>query len=314
MLDKISIIIPVYNVESYIKECLDSVIAQSYKNLEIICIDDGSTDSSGIICDEYAKNDKRIKVYHKNNGGVSSAKNIGLENCTGRYIGFVDSDDWIEPNMYEVLHEAIKDKNVAVSVVSYFKDTADLSIPIFNRITIDYDVISPKDMLLYPLKRDDYMGFCGYLWNKLFDVDVIRNNNLKFDEKVNYGEDILFYTNLIIEGKCKGKYLDEPLYHYRQRDTSISKSKKASVKLDILTVYKKVEELFVSNGNSDISFWVRGFYCYHASVIAEIAIENKDKKTLTLMQDEIRLHLVDYIKTNKDYPEKFERMNCLIGE
>ena len=94
--EKISVIIPVYNVEKYLKRCLDSVINQTYKNLEIILVDDGSTDNSGKICDEYAKNDKRIIVIHKENGGVSVARNIGLDICTGDYVNFIDSDDWID--------------------------------------------------------------------------------------------------------------------------------------------------------------------------------------------------------------------------
>ena len=106
----ISVIVPVYNVEKYLRQCLDSIINQTYRNLEIILVDDGSTDSSGIICDEYAQIDARIKVIHKENGGLSSARNAGLDVCTsgGDFIAFVDSDDWLEPDMYERLYETSK--------------------------------------------------------------------------------------------------------------------------------------------------------------------------------------------------------------
>ena len=286
---------------------------ESYTNIEIICVDDGSTDKSGVICDEYAKKDNRIRVFHKSNGGVSTAKNVGLKNFTGRYVGFLDSDDWIEPNMYDILYQLIKANKVPVSVASYYKETENESIPIFNKDNIQNGIISTKDLVLYPLKRDDYLGFCGYLWNKLFDAKVILNYNLRFNEEINYGEDVLFYTNVILLNKCTGVYLDKPLYHYRQRNTSISKSKKLDVKFDILTVYKKVEEHLLENKFSDESYWARGFYCYHSSIIAEIAISNKDEKTLKLMQNEMRLHLNDYIKTNEKYPEKFERINNLMN-
>lgn len=103
-MNKISIIIPIYNVEQYLPQCLDSIINQTYKNLEIILINDGSTDNSGKICDNYAKVDNRIHVFHKKNEGVSSARNLGLEKCTGDFIGFVDPDDFIELNMYELLY------------------------------------------------------------------------------------------------------------------------------------------------------------------------------------------------------------------
>jgi glycosyltransferase involved in cell wall biosynthesis len=300
-MDKISVIIPVYNVEPYIRKCLDSVISQTYKNLEILLVNDGSTDNSGKICDEYAEKDKRIKVFHKENGGLSSALNVGLENFTGDYLGFVDSDDWIEPDMYETLYKAIKSKNVQISIASYFKDTDTESIPASNEKKISDGIISQKDMLLFPLQRDYYMGFCGYVWNKLYSADIIKANRLSFDNDIKYGMDVLFYYTLMTSCNCIGIYIDKPLYHYLQRDTAISKSKSLSVKADILTVYKRVEELLNENEYSNISYWARGFYCHHASVIAEIA------------QCEVKSHLKDYVKTNKDFPGKFARMRAILN-
>lgn len=116
MNDKISIIIPVYKVEAYLKECLDSVVGQTYKNLEIILIDDGSPDNSGNMCDEYAQNDLRIKVIHKQNGGLSSARNAGLEIATGEYVCFIDSDDVIDERYIEILHSMCIENNVDVAV------------------------------------------------------------------------------------------------------------------------------------------------------------------------------------------------------
>ena len=114
MNELISIIVPVYNVEQFLARCIDSIRAQTYRNIEILLIDDGSTDNSGRVCDEYAKQDGRIKVYHKPNGGVSSARNYGLDRATGKYIGFVDSDDFIAPDMYEYLIQLIKDTNAEI--------------------------------------------------------------------------------------------------------------------------------------------------------------------------------------------------------
>ena len=311
-MDKISIIIPVYNVEPYIRKCLDSVLNQTYTNLEMLLINDGSTDNSGIICNDYAAKDSRIRVFHKANGGVSSAKNVGLKHMTGKYVGFVDSDDWIEPDMYEILHTAIRDSNADISIASYFKDTDNTSVAMTNMKQIPNRVINIKEMLLYPLQRDYYMGFCGYLWNKLFSADVFLKNNLQFDENINYAEDLLLYTRAVTEGDCKGFYVDKPLYHYRQRPESIAHSKSVNVKTDLLKAYKKVEQIFTQKGYSDIGYWARGFYCYHASVIAEIALKNNDKKTLDLMQIEIKTHLEDYIKTNEEFPEKYSRMYKLL--
>jgi len=310
-MDKISIIIPVYNVEPYIRKCLDSVINQTYKNLEILLIDDGSTDNSGIICDEYAKADVRIKVFHKENGGAESARNIGLKNITGQYVGFVDSDDRIEPDMYEILLDAIKTNNTQISVCPYFKDMDSESIYMKNRKNIPDCNIDTKNMLLYPLERDNYMGFCGYLWNKLFAASLFEDGIL-FNENIKYGDDVLFYSKLVVKNRCAGSYVDNPLYHYYQRKESIAHSKIIKFRADILTAYKQMEKLFNENGFSDVSYWARGFYCHHASVIAEIAINNNDTETLKFMQNEIRLHLDDYMKTNSEFPEKFENMQRLL--
>ena len=111
----ISIVIPIYNVEKYLNRCLETIVNQTYKNLEIILVDDGSTDNSGIICDEYAKNDKRIKVYHKKNGGSSSARNYGIKKANGKYIGFIDADDYIDLDMYQVLYDSCKKHNCDIA-------------------------------------------------------------------------------------------------------------------------------------------------------------------------------------------------------
>ena len=113
---KISVIVPVYNVEKYLRKCIESILNQTFREFELILVDDGSTDSSGKICDEYALKDSRIKVIHKENGGASSARNAGLDVAKGEYIGFVDSDDWIEMDMYGELYRLIKENNTDISV------------------------------------------------------------------------------------------------------------------------------------------------------------------------------------------------------
>jgi glycosyltransferase involved in cell wall biosynthesis len=311
-MDKISIIIPVYNVEPYIRKCLDSVIHQTHENLEILLINDGSTDNSGLICDEYAAKDSRFKVHHKENGGLSTALNIGLSSFTGDYLGFVDSDDWIEPDMYETLLLAAKKECVSISVAGYYKATEAESVPMTNRDKIPNSGISTESMLLYPLKRDSYMGFCGYVWNKLYCADAIKTSGLCFDEKIKYGMDVLFYVSLVSTVKCKGIYTDKPIYHYFQRDSAISKTESVDIMTDILTVYKRVEHILDNSGYSHISYRARGFYCHHASVIAVSAYKNNDKRTLKLMQSEIKEHIYDYIKTNEEFPDKIEKMHKLL--
>ena len=115
----ISIVVPVYNAEKTLEKCLDSILCQTYHCLEIILVNDGSTDSSGNICDDYATKDNRIQVIHKQNGGVSSARNVGIDAASGDYIGFVDSDDWIDPRMYEVLQKSISTQSMAISWICF---------------------------------------------------------------------------------------------------------------------------------------------------------------------------------------------------
>ena len=130
----ISVIVPVYNVEKYLRQCLDSVLAQTYRELEIILVDDGSTDGSGAICDEYATRDSRIKVVHQQNGGLSSARNAGLDLATGEYVAFVDSDDYIHETMLELLYQALVENN------------ADTVICNFERVDEKGDVISVRSL------------------------------------------------------------------------------------------------------------------------------------------------------------------------
>ena len=121
MIDKVSIIVPVYNIENYIRVCVESILAQTYESFELILVDDGSKDNSGILCDEYAAIDSRVKVIHKENGGVSSARNTGLQQAKGKWIMYVDGDDWIEPDMIESLIEAAKATEADLVFGDYMK-------------------------------------------------------------------------------------------------------------------------------------------------------------------------------------------------
>jgi len=312
-MEKISIIIPVYNVEPYIRKCLDSVINQTYKNLEILLIDDGSTDSSGKICDEYAAKDNRIKVFHKDNGGVSSVRNIGLKNFTGDYLGFADPDDWLEPDMYEVLYNALNDNKVHISAVGFTRDTEKNSVVERGREEIPNGILTQKEMLLYLFRLAQYAGFYSGLCNKLFKADIIRGSNLTFDEKVKTLEDLKFLTELVLFDKFIGIYINKPLYHYLQRKDSLMRSYSIEKKLDTLETYKETTNLAEKNGYSDIAIYHKREHCYSASLIAETAIENNNYKLLSQMQEEMRIYLKEYIEINSQYPERIERINRLLN-
>ncbi|MCL1867215.1 MAG: hypothetical protein FWF82_07390, partial [Oscillospiraceae bacterium] len=219
------------------------------------------------------------------------------------------SDDWIESDMYEVLYKSLyKDKNADISVVSFFKEYESGQVRTVNEGVITQGIIPTRDMILYALKRDDYAGFTSYVWNKLYTADLIRKSGLRFDESIKYGMDVLFYYSLVIPNKCVGVYTGRRLYHYLQRGDAISKTNSPDLKTDILIGYKRAEELMNSNGFSDISYYARGFYCYHAGEAAEVAHKSGDTAILLRMREEIKSHFDDYARTNRNNPEKIERM------
>ena len=234
---KISVIVPVYKVEKYLNKCVDSIINQTHKNLEIILIDDGSPDNCGKICNEYAKKDSRIKVIHKENGGVSSARNVGLDVATGDYIGFVDSDDWIEPDMYEFLLENIIKYNVDISQCGYYKDNEDMSKKSIN-------IISNDEIL-----KSLFKGIYNYqvIWTKLCKKNIF--DNLRFREDFKCAEDKLFNYYILKEVK-NIVFCDYCKYHYIRRENSA-----LSGKLELWHIKNNIiaSDIIIENEKNNIS-------------------------------------------------------------
>ena len=311
-MDTISVIIPVYNAEPFLRKCLDSVICQTYSNIEVIVVNDGSTDKSGEICGEYSRNDDRVKVFHKPNGGESSARNLGLAKATGRYIGFVDCDDWIDPNLFDVLHSMISQNDVDVCAVSYCKETGSLQIPVSNKKHIPGSRLSCDDLLVYAYDRDNFMGFCFYLWCKLFRADTIKKHNLCFQVSLRFGGDVLFYNHYIVKSNATGLYNELPLYHWNQREDSTSHRPDPILRMQLMHAYKEAEAFLNASNKEHLSFWARGFYCHHAGVAAKLAYEKGDHKMLLSMQGLIIDHIEDYVRTNRDFPHNIERMKQLL--
>lgn len=243
----ISIIIPVYNVERYLEKCLISVKNQTYKNLEVIIIDDGSTDSSGVICENIAKNDNRFNVYHVNNGGVSSARNIGIRQAHGKYIAFVDADDTIDPKYIQVLYEAmeinkvdivmcgVKEINVSTNIISVIEIKSGYKIGNLKNDFGEIFMLGLGSLLQFPVV-------------KLFKLNIIREFNLKFDENSTWGEDGLFnWAYFIYVDRYMiicGSYYN--YYHYdRGSATDIYSQIRVNVEIDQLR--KKYEWLITYN-------------------------------------------------------------------
>lgn len=211
----ISVIVPVYKVENYLNKCVQSIVNQTYQNLEIILVDDGSPDKCPQMCDEWKIRDSRIKVVHKSNGGASSARNAGLEIATGNYIGFVDSDDYIDRTMFETLHDMLLGSSVKVSCCSIFRLTSSGTLMKVNNVTDkkSWDVAGAVNAVFYG-QADTSM--C----NKLFNREIFED--LRFPEGESNEEFTLLIPALVKSGGiiCTG----EALYYYREREGSVTTS------------------------------------------------------------------------------------------
>lgn len=222
----ISIIVPVYNVEKYVQRCIESILNQTYKQIEVILVDDGSLDSSGVICEEYAFLDSRVKVIHKENGGLSSARNVGLDNAKGKFIGFVDSDDWIDSHMYEsMLHLAL----------SYHAEVVQCGYTLINgqgKITREihfgdrrFDTKSEVEKAYYITNE-----FSSVVWNKLYKVELFEELRFKVGKN---NEDVFILTDALLHIQ---RMVNTPKchYHYLQRKESIMGAQFTEKKFDRL--------------------------------------------------------------------------------
>lgn len=238
---KISIIVPVYGVELYISQCIESLIGQTYKNIEIILVDDGSKDRSGIICEEYAANDRRIIVLHKQNGGSSSARNYGLERATGDWIMYVDGDDWIEPATIEMLLKKANETKADIVFADFWFNNPDEQSE--SRI---YDWNKP-----YPDGLKEYISTPWTTpWGNIHKKNLYTDNNLRSPEGIDYCEDFHLIVRLCYFAKSIAK-ISKPFYHYRQRETSIMHNRNKKTEADELWAYADIINFFKQQGVYD---------------------------------------------------------------
>ena len=212
----ISIIVPVYNVEPYLYKCIDSIINQTYKNLEIILVDDGSPDNCGVICDEYAQKDNRIKVIHKTNGGLSDARNAGLNIAAGEWISFIDSDDWIEPTMYEVLLNLAQNFDSQISVGGVADEIYENGKIITVKTT--NSIVSSPYVLSRTQAMQKYFLGSWSAWDKIYRREIFDNIRFPVGE-INEDEAIVLQ---ILENASNISYTNQVFYHYIKRPESIT--------------------------------------------------------------------------------------------
>lgn len=289
--DLISVIVPVYNVEEYLKKCLESILKQTYSNLEIILIDDGSEDRCGEICEEYKKKDNRIKVIHKANEGLSEARNTGIMNATGQYITFVDSDDYIDNCYVELLYNILISYSADISIVShrilYKKRCIDKS-------TNEEFCADPK-LILEKILYDDGIDISA--WGKLYKSELF--NNIKFPKGRLYEDSATTYKLIDISNKIAVS--SKAVYNYVMRKDSISKNKFSEKKLDLITSTKEMTDFIINKYPELTSACNRRLMYAYLSTLTQLAqCKERNKR--------IEKELLEYIRKNRHIVLKDKRI------
>lgn len=250
----ISVIVPIFNAEKYLHRCIKRILAQDYTDYELLLINDGSTDNSGTICDEYAIKDNRIRVFHKENGGVSSARNWGLDNAIGEYIMFVDSDDYMLPGMLEVMLSTLESKKADLVVCGTTETGSGYWRPIAD---VDYSINQLKENFVSLLHTE----LLSPPWNKIYKKEIIGSN--RFCEDISFGEDLLF--NIQYLEKCENiSFIKEsPFYHEKENENSLVVKFNRNRLLDIEKVWVVVDRFSEDKGGlylkylRDLTVYVR---------------------------------------------------------
>lgn len=285
--EKISIIVPCYNIEKYLARCLDSILAQTYQNYEVLCVDDGSDDATAGICDKYARLDERIRVFHIKNGGVSAARNYALSVMDGEWFSFVDADDWIEPEYLQVLYDNAIENNCAVSACNFQRDT---------EYVLGYQRKKELPLVLETSKKCiiNYIGakdsLQGMVWNKIYKTSCC--GHLRFREDIRINEDCL-YTYDILSTCGKACYTSFPLYHWFQRTDSACHSKSSSADFSPANVFLELYERVLEYQNKDTETALKKNYVL--SVVKTLLYSQYEKNDVNVRKarEQCRLWRVD---------------------
>ena len=231
--EKISVIVPVYNVEAYLERCVESILHQTYTNFELILINDGSTDSSGQICDQLARQYENIKVYHIENAGVSNARNVGIQLATGAWITFVDSDDFVTNDYLATLASAVEGENVGfvIAPLHHIKNGIVIDLPPYSGRKELWSTEETMKELLMTTKTSFFPVA------KLFKRDLLVDE--KFNTDYHLAEDALFLTELLLKTRCSSVFIDKPIYYYDHREGSATTSVNRYA-FDTIKVYMRI--------------------------------------------------------------------------
>lgn len=283
----ISVIVPIYNVEQYLEKCIESIIHQSYRHLEIILVNDGSPDNSASICEKYQKLDSRIILIHKPNGGLSSARNAGLKIAKGDIIVCVDSDDWIHQDMIQIMYNNLEKYQADMSVCNFEIKEAN-GKKNNKKFTQEIEILNREQAMQYAILPEKYYGFA---WNKMYRKSIIKD--MLYDETIRKGEDSPFTCQYIL--KCqKVVYQNTPLYYYRQDTVSITRSKFNIGKMTVLDAYGGIIKLLEENDFDNQTINMQKVQYANQLLSLLINIIKTDRKTYHNQIMEIRRQMKQY--------------------
>ena len=301
---EVSIIVPVYQVEKYIRQCVDSILAQTFTDFELILVDDGSRDKSGQICDEYAGMDERVKVIHKENGGLSDARNKGMDQAVGNYFMFIDSDDYIAPTMIECLYKSILNENADIVACNYLYFFENDRKKDFST-NIKSEVLTGKEIFYYRKNERNY-GVWTVAWNKLYKRGTFRNARFRLGK---YHEDE-FWANDIYQMDIKVVMISECLYYYRQRDNSIMGKKSIKRNLDILEAFQERIYIYLKNEKYADQAYKVLVYSLEYMEESKRLINNMDEKNKFVQAENRTKDIIKQLKKRK--LSKIQRISLVI--
>lgn len=305
----VSIVIPVYNVEQYLGRCLDSLLDQQYRKLQIIIINDGSTDESEAVALQYSQKDNRIEYYRIDNCGPSGARNYGMRKIKGDYFCFVDPDDYLEQNTYiDLLRRLVETSADIVASTQYYVDYDDHVERRNNKKKVSLHPLTSKRALRFLTLRDMYNGVGGYTQTRMFRTECYKKDEawkVSFDEDIIYGEGTLFLMRCMMEAK-KVVFVEGAYYHYVQRESSAMHNYKRKINnLESAEAYGRIIDLYKQKGVSIVDrILMRRFLAYKMLMLAELA-EKQDYHERDLeIYGVIRENYFAYVMTNLIYPSR----------
>ena len=280
---RISVIVPVHNAENYLEKCLNSIIPQLSDQDEILLMNDWSTDSSTQICEEYSKKYNNIFTQYNENGGPSKTRNLGIEKAAGKYLLFIDSDDYLKENYVVKMLEDIENYELTVCSYSFvYEDLNKIQEQKYsNKLG---NVIIPKDdfIKLY------HVQLLNLVWNKIYRADIIKKNNIRFDEKITKGEDLLFNLDYIAHINTEIKIINESLYYYVTKPTGLNRSFREPIKDRMertSLVYNKMKNITTKHNNEIIAEIINMYFIHLRNFKAENNLKNPKKEWINILSE-----------------------------